>query len=95
MAIERATLCEGCIIQSARKMLSPNTYMDGRLVGNGRFGANAKNAGQLMDQLRAEFTFTVNNGVLYGLDLVKIASLLIKQSPKGGGKPSLIRLPAN
>jgi hypothetical protein len=26
----------------------------------------------------------VNSGVLYGLDLVKIASLLIKQTPKGG-----------
>lgn len=71
-------------LKAPTKMLNPNTYMDGRLVGNGRFGANAKNAGQLMDQLRAEFTFTVNNGVLYGLDLVKIASLLIKQSPKGG-----------
>lgn len=71
-------------LKAPTKMLNPNTYMDGRLVGNGRFGANAKSAGQLMDQLRAEFTFTVNNGVLYGLDLVKIASLLIKQSPKGG-----------
>lgn len=71
-------------LKTPTKMLNPNTYMDGRLVGNGRFGANAKSAGQIMDQLRAEFTFTVNNGVLYGLDLVKIASLLIKQSPKGG-----------
>lgn len=71
-------------LKAPTKMLNPNTYMDGRLVGNGHFGANAKSAGQLMDQLRAEFTFTVNNGVLYGLDLVKIASLLIKQTPKGG-----------
>ena len=71
-------------LKAPTKMLNPNTYMDGRLVGNGRFGASAKNAGQLMDQLRAEFTFTINNGVLYGLDLVKLASLLIKQTPKGG-----------
>lgn len=71
-------------LKAPTKMLNPNTYMDGHLVGNGRFGANAKSAGQLMGQLRAEFTFAVNNGVLYGFDLVKIASLLIKESPKGG-----------
>lgn len=71
-------------LKAPTKMLNPNTYMDGRLVGNGRFAANAKNAGQLLNQLRAEFTFTINNGVLYGLDLVKLASLLVRQTPKGG-----------
>lgn len=66
------------------KMMNPNTYLGGSLVSNGQFSANAKNVDQLLDQLRAEFAFTVNQGVLYGLDLVKVASLLVKQSAKGG-----------
>jgi hypothetical protein len=66
------------------KLMNPNTYLGGSLVSNGKFSANAKNADQLLNQLKAEFAFTVNQGVLYGLDLVKVASLLVKQSAKGG-----------
>ena len=66
------------------KMMNPRIYLGGGLDGNGRFGANAKSVDRLLNQLRAEFTFTVNQGVLYGVDLVKVASLLVKQSAKGG-----------
>ena len=38
----------------------------------------------MADNLRADFKFNVNNGVLHGLDLVKLASLLIKQGSGGG-----------
>ncbi|MDP3609160.1 MAG: AsmA-like C-terminal region-containing protein [Methylophilus sp.] len=66
------------------KMMNPNTYLGGSLLSKGKFSANAKNADQLLNQLSADFVFTVNQGVLYGLDLVKVASLLVKQSAKGG-----------
>jgi hypothetical protein len=65
-------------------MISVSTYLGGRLMANGRFAATASNAEALMNQLRAEFTFTVTQGVLYGMDLVKVASLLIKQNIAGG-----------
>ncbi|OYY48204.1 MAG: hypothetical protein B7X98_00975 [Methylophilaceae bacterium 17-43-7] len=66
------------------KSMSSRMYLGGSLEGNGRFSANAKNAQQLINQLNTECSFSVNNGVLYGLDLVKLASLLVKQTVKGG-----------
>lgn len=71
-------------LNTPTKMLSKSTYMGGRLMANGRFAASANSADMLMNKLRADFTFTVTEGVLYGMDLVKIASLLIKQNATGG-----------
>lgn len=71
-------------LKTPTRMISTNTYLGGRLMANGRFAATDSNAEALMNQLRAEFTFTVTQGVLYGMDLVKIASLLIKQNAAGG-----------
>jgi uncharacterized protein involved in outer membrane biogenesis len=65
-------------------MVSKSVYLSGDLFGSGNFSSAAKQAGGLADNLRMDFQFKVNNGVLHGLDLVKVASLLIKQKQGGG-----------
>lgn len=72
-------------VKEPSSLVSKSVYLSGHLFGNGNFSANAKQVGQLADNLRADFKFKINNGVLHGLDLVKVASLLVKQS-KGGGE---------
>jgi hypothetical protein len=64
--------------------VSKSVYLSGNLFGSGNFSSNAKEASQIVDNLQTNFQFKVNNGVLHGLDLVKIASLLIKQKQGGG-----------
>jgi uncharacterized protein involved in outer membrane biogenesis len=71
-------------VQQPSHMVSKSVYLSGDLFGNGNFSGAAKQAGQLADNLRMDFKFKVDNGVLHGLDLVKIASLLIKQNQSGG-----------
>lgn len=75
---------ESLSMKEPTSMVSKSTYLSGHLFGNGNFSANAKEAGQLMDRLRADFRFNVNKGVLHGVDLVKAASLLLKQGERGG-----------
>jgi uncharacterized protein involved in outer membrane biogenesis len=71
-------------VQQPSSMVSKAVYLSGNLFGNGNFSATAKEAGHLPDSLQTNFQFKVNNGVLHGLDLVKVASLLIKQNQSGG-----------
>jgi uncharacterized protein involved in outer membrane biogenesis len=71
-------------VQQPSSMVSKAVYLSGNLFGKGNFSATAKEAGHLADNLQANFQFKVNNGVLHGLDLVKVASLLIKQKQGGG-----------
>jgi hypothetical protein len=71
-------------VKEPSRLVSKSVYLSGHLFGNGNFSANAKQVGQLTDNLRADFKFKVNDGVLHGLDLVKMASLLLKQSQSGG-----------
>ena len=71
-------------VKAPSRMVSQSVYLSGNLFGDGGFSANAKKAGELAERLQANFKFKVNNGVLHGLDLVKVASLLIKQSESGG-----------
>ena len=71
-------------VQQPSRMMSKAVYLSGNLFGNGNFSAKAKDAGRLADNLRMDFKFKVNNGVLHGLDLVRVASLLLKQSQGGG-----------
>lgn len=66
------------------RMVSQSVFLSGNLFADGNFSSAAKDAGSLSDNLQSNFTFKVNNGVLHGLDLVKIASLLIKQKQGGG-----------
>ncbi len=71
-------------VKEPSSMVSKSVYLSGNLFGNGTFSGVAKEASALADNLGADFKFNVNNGVLHGLDLVKLASLLTKQS--GGGE---------
>lgn len=71
-------------VKEPSRMISQSVYLSGKLNGNGAFSGTAKEASALADNLNAEFRFDVNNGVLHGLDLVKIASLLTKQAASGG-----------
>lgn len=71
-------------VKEPGRLMSSKVYMSGNLSGDGHFSSRAKNAGELADHLRADFKFNVNKGVLHGLDLVKIASLLLKKDKNGG-----------
>ena len=71
-------------VKEPSRLVSKSVYLSGHLFGNGSFSAKAKQVGQLADNLRADFKFKVNDGVLHGLDLVKVASLLLKQGQSGG-----------
>jgi uncharacterized protein involved in outer membrane biogenesis len=71
-------------VKEPSSMVSKSVYLSGNLFGNGSFSGNAKEVGQLADNTSANFKFKVSNGVLHGLDLVKVASLLIKQGQNGG-----------
>jgi uncharacterized protein involved in outer membrane biogenesis len=71
-------------VKQPSSMVSKSVYLSGSLLGNGKFSATAKDAGHLADNLRADFKFKVNDGVLHGLDLAKAASLLLKQGQSGG-----------
>lgn len=71
-------------VQEPSRLVSKSVYLSGNLMGNGSFSSSAKDAGALSDNLHADFKFQVNDGVLHGVDLVKMASLLVKQSEKGG-----------
>lgn len=71
-------------LKEPSSLLSKNMQLSGRLSGHGHFSASAKAINQLSERLQANFQFNVKQGVLHGLDLVKIASLLVKQSQSGG-----------
>jgi hypothetical protein len=70
-------------VKEPSSMVSKSVYLSGNLSGDGGFSATAKDASALADNLGADFKFNVKNGVLHGLDLVKLASLLTKQSSGG------------
>ena len=70
--------------QQPSRMLSRAVYLSGSLFGKGNFTSTAKDAGGMADNLQTNMQFKVNNGVLHGLDLVRVASLLLKQNQSGG-----------
>lgn len=71
-------------VKGPSSLVSKSVYLSGHLFGSGSFSSNAKEAGGIADNLQSNFKFKVNDGVLHGMDLVKIASLLVKQTEKGG-----------
>ena len=70
-------------VREPSKLISRAVYLSGHLSGNGRLSATAKEANGLADRLNTDFKFKVDNGVLHGLDLIKVASLLTKQDVGG------------
>lgn len=71
-------------VKEPTRLVNKSTYLSGNLFGNGKFSASAKDAGKLADNIRADFNFKVNDGVLHGLDLIQAASLFLKQGQSGG-----------
>ena len=65
-------------------LLSPGTNVSGRLNAKPVFSAQAATANQLMNALRLETPFDVQNGVLHGIDIQQAATNLIKQGATGG-----------
>ncbi|MCE9632919.1 MAG: AsmA-like C-terminal region-containing protein [Methylophilales bacterium] len=71
-------------LAGATKALGKPVKLSGRISGEGSFSSQSKEAGYLTDALGLDYKFSVTKGVLHGLDLVKAASLLIKQGQSGG-----------
>jgi hypothetical protein len=70
-------------VEKPSRLASQSVYLVGQLFGKGQFSATAKDAGGLAKKMQANFKFNVQDGVLHGLDLMKMASLLVKQNQKG------------
>jgi uncharacterized protein involved in outer membrane biogenesis len=70
--------------QKIASMLSPGAHVSGRLSAKPVFSASAASADRLMDALRLESLFNVQNGVLYGVDIQKAATSMSKQATAGG-----------
>jgi len=71
-------------MQKIASMLASKTHVSGKLSAKPVFSASATSADQLVNALRLETPFNVQNGVLYGVDIQKAATSLIKQGMTGG-----------
>ncbi|MFM9913839.1 MAG: AsmA-like C-terminal region-containing protein [Methylophilaceae bacterium] len=71
-------------VGDASKIIAKKAKLSGQISGEGSFSSQAKEAGRLLETLGVDYKFSIANGVLHGLDLVKAASLLIKQAQSGG-----------
>ena len=74
---------EGLSVKEPSKLVSPSVYLSGQLIGNGQFLGVAKDVDKMLDKINASFTFKVHDGVVHGVDLIKVASLLTKQTAGG------------
>lgn len=61
-----------------------SAYLSGRLSGQGTLSAEVAQMGDVLNQLLVQASLEVKDGVLHGIDLVKIARLLLKQGQQGG-----------
>jgi hypothetical protein len=71
-------------LNNVAKVFGKPAKLGGRIFGEGDCYSQAKQAGQLLEMLSVDYKFNVTKGVLRGLDLVKAASLLVKQGQDGG-----------
>ena len=65
-------------------MLSSKTHVSGKLNAKPVFSASATSLEQMKQNLHLETSFKVQNGVLYGVDIQKVATNLIKKGSTGG-----------
>ena len=63
-------------------LLSPGTNISGKLTAKPVF--SAASATQLLNTLRVETPFNVQNGVLHGVDILQAATSMLKQGATGG-----------
>ena len=71
-------------LDALSKLFSKAVWVSGKLTGKGGFNSSAENAGELANKLVLDDSFSVDKGILHGLDLAKAASLFIKQDGQGG-----------
>ena len=71
-------------LRQVAPLLSPGTHVSGKLNAKPVFSGVATSADQLVDALRLETPFDVQNGALGGVDIQKAATNLIKQGTTGG-----------
>ena len=71
-------------LQQVASLLSPGIHVSGKLSAKPVFSAEAASADGLMNALRLETPFNVQNGALHGVDIQKAATSLIKQGATGG-----------
>jgi len=74
----------GIELGDATPLFTRAVKVTGRITGDGKFSSSAKASGKLADAMALDYKFNVADGVLYGMDLVKAASLLIRQGTTGG-----------
>lgn len=65
-------------------LLSPGTNVSGKLNAKPVFSASAAAASQIKNALRLETPFSVQNGVLHGVDIQQAATSMLKQGATGG-----------
>ncbi len=68
----------------ASLLLSAKTHVSGKLSAKPVLSASAASADQLMNALRLETLFSVQSGVLHGVDIQKAATGLVRQGTIGG-----------
>jgi len=71
-------------LQQVASMLSSGARVSGKLSAKPVFSASAVSADQLIDALRLDTSFDVQNGTLHGVDIQKAATHLIRQGTTGG-----------
>lgn len=71
-------------MQKIASMLSSSTHVSGQLNAKPDFSASATSAGQLTSALHLETLFNVQHGVLYGVDIRRAATSLVKKETTGG-----------
>jgi uncharacterized protein involved in outer membrane biogenesis len=71
-------------MQKIASILSSKTHIGGILNAEPVFSASADSVDQMMNNLHLETPFKVQNGVLYGVDIQKAATSLIKKGSTGG-----------
>lgn len=71
-------------LKSLVPLFSPKTRMSGRLDAKPVFSASAPSGAKLLDELRLDTPFNVQNGVYYGVDLQKAATSFTKDEAGGG-----------
>ncbi|MDO8789522.1 MAG: AsmA family protein [Sulfuritalea sp.] len=71
-------------LQEVAAMLSPGTRVSGKLDARPVFSASATTADQIVKALRMETPFSIQYGVVHGVDIQKAATSLIKQRSAGG-----------
>ena len=71
-------------LRSIAPLLTSGTKVSGRLNAKPVLSASAANASQLVNVLRLKTPFSVQNGVLHGVDIQSAATNLLKQGSTGG-----------